>query len=54
MQATTFFLTALQSNNDLLAARRYLAARYINSGDTEQGIAIQANSDVLMAQVTTW
>jgi len=40
MQATTFFLTALQSNNDLLAARRYLAASYINSGDTEQGITL--------------
>jgi len=39
-QATTFFSSALQTNNDLLAARRYLAASYINSGDTEQGISL--------------
>jgi DNA-binding winged helix-turn-helix (wHTH) protein len=40
VQATTFFSSALQSNNDLLAARRFLAASYINSGDTEQGITL--------------
>ncbi|PKG81461.1 CadC family transcriptional regulator [Colwellia sp. 75C3] len=40
VQATTFFSSALQSNNDLLAARRFLAASYINSGDTEQGIIL--------------
>ena len=40
LQASTFFATALQSNNDLLAARRYLAASYINSGDIEQGITL--------------
>ena len=40
LQASTFFSSALQTNNDLLAARRYLAASYINSGDTEQGIAL--------------
>ena len=40
LQASTFFSTALQSNHDLLAARRYLAASYINSGDIEQGIAL--------------
>jgi DNA-binding winged helix-turn-helix (wHTH) protein/tetratricopeptide (TPR) repeat protein len=40
IQATTFFSSALQTNNDLLAARRYLAASYINSGDTEQGISL--------------
>ena len=39
-QASTFFSTALQSNHDLLAARRYLAASYINSGDIEQGITL--------------
>jgi DNA-binding winged helix-turn-helix (wHTH) protein/tetratricopeptide (TPR) repeat protein len=39
-QAATFFSSALQTNNDLLAARRYLAASYINSGDTEQGISL--------------
>ncbi|KGJ90860.1 winged helix-turn-helix domain-containing protein [Colwellia psychrerythraea] len=40
VQATTFFSSALQTNNDLLAARRFLAASYINSGDTEQGIIL--------------
>ncbi|WP_019029748.1 winged helix-turn-helix domain-containing protein [Colwellia piezophila] len=40
LQASTFFSTALQSNPDLLAARRFLAASYIYSGDTEQGIAL--------------
>ena len=40
LQAITFFATALQTNNDLLAARRYLAASYINSGDIEQGISL--------------
>ena len=40
LQASTFFATALQSNTDLLAARRYLAASYINSGDIEQGITL--------------
>ena len=40
VQATTFFSSALQTNNDLLAARRFLAASYINSGDTEQGITL--------------
>jgi len=39
-QAATFFSSALQTNNNLLAARRYLAASYINSGDTEQGIIL--------------
>ncbi len=40
MQATTFFSSALQSNNNLLAARRYLAASYINSGNTKHGITL--------------
>jgi len=40
VQASTFLSSALQANNDLLAARRFLAASYINRGDTEQGIAL--------------
>jgi DNA-binding winged helix-turn-helix (wHTH) protein/tetratricopeptide (TPR) repeat protein len=39
-QAITFFTSALQSNTNLLAARRYLAASYINSGNAEKGIAL--------------
>ena len=46
LQASTFFATALQSNNDLLAARRYLAASYINSGDIEQGITLMKENIV--------
>mgnify|MGYP000131904883 FL=1 len=39
-QAINFFSSALQSNNNLLAARRYLAASQINQGNAEQGIAL--------------
>ena len=39
-QAITFFSSALQSNNTLLAARRYLAASHINQGEAKQGIAL--------------
>jgi DNA-binding winged helix-turn-helix (wHTH) protein len=37
-QAISFFSSALTSNNNLLAARRYLAASYINMGAIDQGI----------------
>jgi DNA-binding winged helix-turn-helix (wHTH) protein/tetratricopeptide (TPR) repeat protein len=36
--AIAFFSSALQSNPDLLVARRYLAACYINTNDVEQGL----------------
>ncbi len=39
-QAINFFSSALQSNNNLLAARRYLAASLINQGDAKQGIQL--------------
>jgi len=39
-QAISFFNSALVSNKHLLAARRYLAASYINHGNAEQGIAL--------------
>jgi hypothetical protein len=35
-----FFTSALQDNPELLAARRSLAASYVNSGNVEQGIAL--------------
>ena len=39
-QAIAFFHSALASNDNLLAARRYLAASYINNGDINQGITL--------------
>ena len=49
-QAITFFNSALVSNNHLLAARRYLAASYINYGDAEQGIALM-KENIKQAQI---
>jgi DNA-binding winged helix-turn-helix (wHTH) protein/Tfp pilus assembly protein PilF len=49
-QATSYFSSALQSNNNLLAARRYLAASYINGGNTEQGISLM-KENILQAQL---
>ena len=39
-KAIPFFTSALQDNPELLAARRSLAASYVNSGNVEQGIAL--------------
>jgi len=39
-QAIAFFNSALTSNSNLLAARRYLAASYINDGAIVQGITL--------------
>jgi len=39
-KAIPFFASALQDNPELLAARRSLAASYVNSGNVEQGIAL--------------
>jgi len=39
-KAIPFFTSALQDNPELLAARRSLAASYVNSGNIEQGIAL--------------
>ena len=39
-QAINFFNSAIQSNKNLLAARRYLAASYINLGDAKQGVRL--------------
>jgi len=48
--AVTFFSSALQSNDNLLAARRYLAASYINSGNAEQGISLM-KKNIQQAQI---
>lgn len=37
-KAIAFFSSALQTNSNLLVARRYLAACYINTNDVEQGL----------------
>jgi len=39
-KAIPFFTSALQDNPELLAARRSLAASYVNSGNVEQGIVL--------------
>ena len=39
-KAIPFFTTALEDDPTLLAARRSLAASYVNIGDTKQGIAL--------------
>lgn len=39
-KAIPFFTSALQDNPELLAARRSLAASYVNNGNVEQGIAL--------------
>ncbi len=39
-KAIPFFTSALQDNPELLAARRSLAASYVNSGNVKQGIAL--------------
>lgn len=39
-QSISFFSSALQSNRNLLAARRYLAASFINSGKAKQGVSL--------------
>jgi len=39
-KAIPFFTSALQDNPELLAARRSLAASYVNSGNVEHGIAL--------------
>jgi hypothetical protein len=39
-QATALFSSALQSNNELLAARRYLAASYANTERQDEAIAL--------------
>jgi len=39
-KAIVFFTSALQDNPKLLAARRSLAASYVNSGNVERGIAL--------------
>jgi DNA-binding winged helix-turn-helix (wHTH) protein len=39
-KAIPLFTSALQDNPELLAARRSLAASYVNSGNVEQGIAL--------------
>jgi len=49
-QAVTFFTSALQSNPNLLAARRYLAASNINSGNAELGIVLM-KENIKQAQV---
>lgn len=39
-KAIAFFASALQTNPDLLVARRYLAACYINTNKIEQGLSL--------------
>jgi len=39
-KAIAFFASALQANPDLLVARRYLAACYINTNKIEQGLSL--------------
>ncbi len=39
-KASAFFISALETNPELLAARRYLAACYINRNDVEQGLKL--------------
>ncbi len=49
-QAINFFSSALQSNNNLLAARRFLAASYINQGDAMHGITLM-KENITQAQL---
>lgn len=48
-KAKPFFSTALSSNPNLLAARRYLAASYANTGDLKKGESL-LKSNILFAQ----
>lgn len=48
-QAIAFFSSALTSNNDLLGARRYLAASYINNGELSQGMRLM-KENIIQAQ----